>query len=387
MPFSKRRLIQATYLRLFSVLIFLTMSHNQTLMDPPKVSVIMSVYNGSKYLRESVDSILNQTFTDFEFIIFDDCSTDDSWEILNSYAELDSRIVVRRNERNLGLTKTLNQALSLARGDYIARQDDDDISFPNRLLVQTNILERDKHAVFVSSNIEMIDADGCPYGTIDRACSSLLAKWNLLFHNYVAGHSQVVFRKQPALSLGGYNEKYQYAQDYELWCRLSEMGEFHILPEILTQQRFHSNSISSAKKEIQEKLVAERVRVNISKILERQLSIREARALFKFWARASVELPSGHIYSLISEIYASYYKKYGAEEPSIKLEIKQAIAKKFFVAFASTSLREKPVDKLNSLKLAYNWNFGHTLDKCFKYLFGKTAATLKSYKYQKNIDA
>ena len=99
---------------------------------PPKVSVVMSVHNGSHYLHEAVESILNQTFTDFEFITIDDFSTDSSWEILTKYADQDQRIKLFKNEENLGLTKSLNKGLKLAQGDYIARQDADDVSLPER---------------------------------------------------------------------------------------------------------------------------------------------------------------------------------------------------------------------------------------------------------------
>ncbi|PSO83704.1 MAG: hypothetical protein BRC41_11810, partial [Cyanobacteria bacterium QH_9_48_43] len=97
-----------------------------------KISVVMPVYNGANYIREAVESILNQTFTDFEFIVIDDCSTDRSWEILTKYANQDQRVKLFKNEENLGVTKSLNKGLKLAQGDYIARQDADDVSLPER---------------------------------------------------------------------------------------------------------------------------------------------------------------------------------------------------------------------------------------------------------------
>ena len=106
----------------------------------PKVSVVMSVYNGERHLREAVDSILNQTFGDLEFIIVDDGSRDRTWEILQSYD--DSRIVLLRNEQNIGLTKSLNRGLAATRGEYVARMDADDVSLPQRLERQVGFLDQ-----------------------------------------------------------------------------------------------------------------------------------------------------------------------------------------------------------------------------------------------------
>ena len=102
----------------------------------PKISVIMSVYDGERHLGESVESVLNQTFTDFEFIIFEDGSTDSTWDILTDYSKGDQRIVLVQNRENIGLTKSLNRGLKLAKGRYIARQDADDVSLPERLATQ-----------------------------------------------------------------------------------------------------------------------------------------------------------------------------------------------------------------------------------------------------------
>ncbi|HXK49687.1 MAG TPA: glycosyltransferase family 2 protein, partial [Clostridiales bacterium] len=107
----------------------------------PAISVIMSVYNSEQYLQESIDSILDQTFNDFEFIITDDCSTDGSFEIIKSYAMLDKRIKYFRNSENIGLTKSLNLMLDIAKGKYIARMDSDDISMPDRFSKQFDFME------------------------------------------------------------------------------------------------------------------------------------------------------------------------------------------------------------------------------------------------------
>jgi glycosyltransferase involved in cell wall biosynthesis len=248
----------------------------------PKVSVLMSVYNGSQYLRESIESILNQTFTDFEFIIINDCSTDNTWEILNEYAIQDQRLVLISNPENLGLTKSLNKGLQVAKGEYIARQDADDISLPQRLETQASLLNKHSDIALVSCNIEIINSEGCPIEKYHRSCESDLVGWYLLFYNHLGGHSQVIFRRDIVMNLGGYCENYRYAQDYELWCRIVKVGKIVILPEFLLQQRRHNQSISLVKALEQDAYALAQVKHNISQLIGKEISIEEAKYLREF---------------------------------------------------------------------------------------------------------
>lgn len=249
-----------------------------------KVSVLMSVYNGSQYLRESVDSILAQTFSDFEFIIIDDASNDNSWEILSDYAKFDARIKLFRNEENLGLTKSLNKGLQLATGKYIARQDADDISLPKRLEKQVAILDQRLEAVLASCNLEVINAHGELLRQELRSCDSKWVPWYLLFYNHLGGHSQVVFRREAVMNLGGYSEACRYGQDYELWCRLVKVGDVVILPEILHKQRRHSQGITTQKRSEQRFSSLNRSRDNIKRLIGQELSLEEVKDLRKFWS-------------------------------------------------------------------------------------------------------
>ena len=128
----------------------------------PQVSVIMPVYNGGRYLREAVDSILNQTFREFEFIIIDDGSTDDTWSVLTDYAAHDSQVRLIQNEANIGLTRSLNKGLAVSRAALIARQDADDISMPERLARQIAFLEMHPEVGLLGTQGDFIDADGRP---------------------------------------------------------------------------------------------------------------------------------------------------------------------------------------------------------------------------------
>lgn len=204
----------------------------------PKISVIMSVYNGERYLREAIESILNQTFTDFEFIIVNDGSTDSSLEIIQSYD--DERIKIINNEKNIGLTKSLNKALKVARGEYIARQDADDISLPNRFEEQIKYLERHPEVALLGTNIYKIDENGKIIGKY-----IVLAKPSIkdLFNGNQFNHGSVMFKKEVIDELGGYNELFKYAQDYELWLRIAKHYNIRNVTQILYKLRSHDENI------------------------------------------------------------------------------------------------------------------------------------------------
>ena len=159
----------------------------------PKVTVLMSVYNGEKHLREAIDSILNQTFGDFEFLIINDGSTDRTADILQSYQ--DSRIKIIHNEKNIGLTKSLNKGLKLAKGEYLARMDADDISYPNRLEVQYEYMEKNPNVGIVGSWNDVIDDIGNTIGFWKCNYSSEEIYYILNFRNCLT-HCSVLFKKE-----------------------------------------------------------------------------------------------------------------------------------------------------------------------------------------------
>ncbi|MFX1257023.1 MAG: glycosyltransferase family 2 protein [Promethearchaeota archaeon] len=180
-----------------------------------KVSIIMSIYNGEDYLNKAIDSILNQTFKDFELILIDDASTDTSLEIIENYAKIDKRIRVLKNPVNVGLTKSLNNAIRHFRGKYIARQDVDDISLPNRLELQLNFLENNPEYAFCGTDVYVKQNY---HQSVNFYEFNEIQK-NLIINNCFA-HSSILIRRTILDKYGLYNENYQYGQDYELWCRL-----------------------------------------------------------------------------------------------------------------------------------------------------------------------
>jgi hypothetical protein len=184
----------------------------------PKVSVVMSVYNGARYVKEAVDSILAQTFADFEFIIIDDGSTDDTWSVLHNYA--DRRIRLAQNGQNIGLTRSLNRGLSWARGVYIARMDADDISLPSRFERQVNILDAHSAIGLLGSDVLVLDMATGRQKRRRYPKTDCAIKWQLLFKNSFS-HSAIMFRRELYDALEGYDERLTYAQDYEFTSRLA----------------------------------------------------------------------------------------------------------------------------------------------------------------------
>jgi glycosyltransferase involved in cell wall biosynthesis len=220
-------------------------------MTSPKVSVLMSVYNGQRYLREAVESILNQTFTDFEFIIVDDGSTDNTWQILQGYAASEPQIVLVRNETNVGLAKSLNRGLSLARGEYIARMDADDVSLPERLAAQMAFLDEHPEVGVVGSSVQLIGTDGSLGNVWRYPTMHALILWTLCFVTPFT-HPTVAFRRAVVEGVGGYNDALSANQDRDLWRRLSSITRFGNLPDVyLLYREHHSNSVSQRYADIQ----------------------------------------------------------------------------------------------------------------------------------------
>jgi hypothetical protein len=203
----------------------------------------MAVYNGEHFLRDSIDSILGQTFRDFEFIIIDDGSTDDSNRIIRSYA--DPRVRLVENEGNLGLTRSLNRGLRLARGEFIARQDADDISEPERFAMQVAFLDAYPEVALLGTQYRYMDEAGKSWETDPLPSSPLELRWALLFGTAVI-HTSVMLRREGVLeTVGLYDETVAYAQDYEYWCRIAAHFPVATLDAPLVRYRCHKASITS----------------------------------------------------------------------------------------------------------------------------------------------
>lgn len=213
-------------------------------MTFPEVSVVMSVYNGARYLRAAIKSVLVQQGVSFEFVIVDDGSTDETAVILDEYSHADPRVRIIRQE-NTGLTRALIRGCEVARGEFIARQDADDVSLPGRLATLAGLLRSDDRLAFVSSHVNVIGPDGelllthTPPSDPREATSLLLD-----LKTGPPGHGSVMFRRAIYQLVGGYRPEFYFAQDSDLWLRLAEKGWLAYVPEVLYQYRVAPDSIS-----------------------------------------------------------------------------------------------------------------------------------------------
>jgi glycosyltransferase involved in cell wall biosynthesis len=219
-------------------------------MSDPVVSVIMPTYNAEKYLHEAVDSILSQTFSDFEFIVIDDGSTDTSGIMLSEYARKDARIRVYRQPSNQGIVAALNRGLALAQGKYIARMDADDISLPDRLKKQVAFMDTHPDIGVVGTCAEIINRDGQCIDTIDYPLTDPLIHWALCFYSPII-HPSIMACCGILRSAGGYLSTYPHTEDYELWARLSPTTHFANLPDRLLLLRMHDSNISVVNRTVQ----------------------------------------------------------------------------------------------------------------------------------------
>ncbi len=213
----------------------------------------MSVYNEKEdYLRQSIESVLEQSFPDFEFIIINDGPEfPEVKKILDEYSTRDSRIRVYTNETNLGLTRSHNKALTLARGKYIARLDSDDLAEKDRFKKQFEFMEAHPDHALSGSFAILIDENGKQTGLKKSPTDSEAIKKQLLFYNFFT-HSSFFFRTDIAKELGSYSNQIKKAQDYDFLLKLSGKYPLAILPEFLCLHRIHSQSISARSKKKQE---------------------------------------------------------------------------------------------------------------------------------------
>lgn len=216
----------------------------------PDVSVVMGVYNGAAFLRCAVESVLQQEGVSFELIVIDDGSTDDSSAILDEYAARDSCVRVIHQE-NAGLTKALIRGCSASRGEFIARQDADDVSLPGRLAALVKLLRGDDRLAFASSQVQVIGPQGELLMTHSRPLDAAEAT-ALLVEGRTGppGHGSVMFRRRAYQDVGGYRREFYFAQDCDLWLRLAEKGLLGYAPDVLYQYRIAPGSISGNRNPI-----------------------------------------------------------------------------------------------------------------------------------------
>ena len=226
----------------------------------PTLSVVMSVYNAESYLHKAVDSVLDQTFKDFEFIIIDDCSTDNSLQILEAYVQKDNRITLIKKDQNkgaVGFIENLNLGLQKSKGKYIARMDADDISVPERFEKQLIFLDSDPELFMVGSSLEMIDEND-NFIKILTALPDDVAIKKAMYKNIALYHPSLMFRNDNI----HYREKMRSCEDYDLFFRLMLAGKkMANIPEPLLRYRVLPASMSRKDKTFVRWLMVEKARL------------------------------------------------------------------------------------------------------------------------------
>jgi glycosyltransferase involved in cell wall biosynthesis len=213
---------------------------------PLLVSVALSVYNNDRFLRMAVESILNQSFTDFEFLIVDDGSTDRSLPILQEYAARDQRIRLT-SRANRGIPKTRNELLTQAQGEFIAVMDGDDLALADRLLHQVEFLQQHPEVVCVGGNYDFIDEAGRVLMHHQTATTDAEIQQLALTGNTPINHPSAMMRRSAMLQVGGYDETLSTSSDLDLFLKLGEIGQLANLPETVLGYRQHDRAISELK--------------------------------------------------------------------------------------------------------------------------------------------
>lgn len=213
-----------------------------TVIAPPIVSVIMPVYNCDAFIAEAIESILHQTFHEFELIIIDDCSTDNTLKVIESFR--DKRILLIKKEKNTGYVESLNMAIKISQGKFLARMDGDDISIPDRLAKQVEFLNDNPDVVVCGSWYQLLQSGE----TVSNPVENEDIRIALL--DYCAlGHPTIMIRKDFLVRHNlFYKPAYRPAEDYELWTRVSTIGKMANIPEVLLRYRSHERQVSVLEK-------------------------------------------------------------------------------------------------------------------------------------------
>jgi hypothetical protein len=249
-----------------------------------RLSVVMAVRNGEPYIRESVESVLAQSVPDFEFLIVDDASTDNTAAILSEYQRRDSRVRVWHNDRQLGPYPSVNRALINARSDTIARQDADDISPPQRFAIQLDALASFPDVALVTGTIDVFGSTHAKVNGLARSPSwQPRLEWELLFNNAVGAGAHVLFPRVIDGSPVLFPATHRYAEDYGLWCRLSRSGRVECPAEIVYRYRRHDRSISSQQKAEQAECALQIRRDYQSQYLPAAKSLEMTAEASRFW--------------------------------------------------------------------------------------------------------
>jgi glycosyltransferase involved in cell wall biosynthesis len=314
----------------------------------------MPVYDGEQFVDEAIASVLEQDFTDFEFVIVDDGSKDTTPAILQRWAERDPRIVVVRAPKNAGIAASLNRGLAVARGRYVARQDADDLCLRNRLRRQVELLDAEPDVVLVSAGYHLIDSSGRSLGTELRTEPPEVVAYLLHFSNAIGGHGQVMFRRDVVIAAGGYCEDFELAEDYDLWTRLSRLGRIVLLPIIGMKHRLHDQRASVLWTERQRRHSLSISRRMMRGLLQREITREEEEAVSSVWVQEGQTGVAALAQSVLREAYGRYLET--QPRGVHRRRVRFATARRWVLASATLARRRQIIDAFRHLGYALRWH-------------------------------
>lgn len=327
----------------------------------PLISVVMPVYNGERFIRAALESVLSQSVVDLEVLVVDDASTDDSVAMVEAFD--DPRLTLHRNPRNLGPYETGNRGIALSRGAFVVRHDADDISLPERFAKQIHAFERDPDLVLVSSDFVNIDERGRPVvgrNASDRSGHADAMPFHLLFHNRIGAHSQVMMRGDVVRNRGGYPVEARYSQDHAMWLELAKVGKISVLPEVLLQYRVHASSISVEHTDQQRESSLRASALHLQAVLQRSMSIEEVALLRDFYTQNASDVDADSLSTIrrvVESIVSAYPDYFGLElSDAGRTEIRDRMGASFASCAYFSAKRLRPRSASAALAAAVSYS-------------------------------
>jgi glycosyltransferase involved in cell wall biosynthesis len=322
----------------------------------PRVSVVMSVYNGLPFVRDAVQSILCQTLEDFEFIIVNDGSTDESLSYLKSIEAVDARVRIL-DQANTGLTRALIRGVSEARSSLIARMDADDLSAPDRLQKQVAILDRRPDLLAATCGIEnvteQLERVSVNDGRYDMDAIPMLNA----FFNSIGGHGHMMFRKSAYELAGGYDPDFRYTQDYDLWTRMLAHGQFGTARGILYRFRNGDNTVSKKYSGQQTELAVVVANREFQRLTGTFLDKGDSLIVLQLWRSRETQTGARDLAKanrLMWNAFSCYFEKF-PERRHCSGSVRAHIADMWVRTLQRTSLRRQPIRFLCVAGFSLSW--------------------------------
>lgn len=303
----------------------------------PTVSVVLAVHNGEAYLNRAIGSLLAQTLADYELIVVDDGSSDHTWDTICTCAVGQERLVTIRNGKNIGLSASLNKGLRVARGRYVARQDADDTSLPERLESQVTYLARHTDVGLLGTAYDVIDSKGRRVATHGQPSSDTEIRWQMLFYNAFC-HSSVMFRRELVTrSRIDYDEELPYAQDYDLWARLLRHTRGANLQSPLVSYRVHGGNRGMVNPNGQTQVVLDIATRQLADLEPKVPFSREDVDTLRRWYYAFPERVESNDVPLCRKLLQilSTFTKQECVDPTVASHIRQSWTKRIEAALPS----------------------------------------------------